>query len=367
MSEAGGSRLNLMANASELHYKGYSFDVHPYYEDDDAEWWGADVFQEVEGSPLYHPGDPKDVPRPEDGHTTKGSAVRAAKERVNLALARGSNPRACALPGALSTKARDRLPDKAFGLPKERKYPMYRMSAGEMIPSGSHASNAKARAQAQFDDGKLSAANLKQIDRKADKVLAACGTKGKKRKKNPQGEDLDAYMDNEVGRVGYSTPGERGGMEIVYRHGTTLAEALKGIPSGSNIYAVSFDYRKPWRGAWMWRTRKKNPDLEVYSVSELEDKDTLTSGHMHNLKVEGQIDGVPTRWWLSRMTREDGETHAVYVEQLTDGKWQDVYQYGEAVGYEERFGNPEESPTRRTANPGTGTESASGLVGRLKF
>jgi hypothetical protein len=57
---------------------------------------------------------------------------------------------------------RDKLPDKAFGLPDERKYPM---------PDKSHARNAKARASQQEEKGTITAAEEKQIDRKADKVL----------------------------------------------------------------------------------------------------------------------------------------------------------------------------------------------------
>jgi hypothetical protein len=53
-------------------------------------------------------------------------------------------------------------PAKDFGLPKERKYPM---------PDASHARNAKARASQMEHEGKLSAADKKKIDRKADKIL----------------------------------------------------------------------------------------------------------------------------------------------------------------------------------------------------
>ncbi len=95
--------------------------------------------------------------------------------------------KACALPGALSSRARDRLPDRAFGLPAERKYPMYTVSGGKLVPSGSHAANAKARAQAQYDKGNLTLAQLRKIDRKADKVLAECKATGGKRGDNPHG------------------------------------------------------------------------------------------------------------------------------------------------------------------------------------
>jgi hypothetical protein len=53
-------------------------------------------------------------------------------------------------------------PKQEFGLPKERKYPM---------PDASHARNAKARASQMEHQGKLSAADKKKIDGKADKVL----------------------------------------------------------------------------------------------------------------------------------------------------------------------------------------------------
>lgn len=62
----------------------------------------------------------------------------------------------------LTTKKRNAEPNKDFGLPEERKYPM---------PDASHARNAKARAAQMEDQGKLSAADKKKIDAKAEKVL----------------------------------------------------------------------------------------------------------------------------------------------------------------------------------------------------
>ena len=47
-------------------------------------------------------------------------------------------------------------------MPGERKYPM---------PDKSHAANAKARAQQQYDKGNLSKGTLNKIDAKANKVL----------------------------------------------------------------------------------------------------------------------------------------------------------------------------------------------------
>jgi hypothetical protein len=62
----------------------------------------------------------------------------------------------------LSEKKRDSLKSSQFGLPEERKYPM---------PDASHARNAKARASQQEEKGRISRAEEKKIDRKADKVL----------------------------------------------------------------------------------------------------------------------------------------------------------------------------------------------------
>lgn len=53
-------------------------------------------------------------------------------------------------------------PNKEFGLPAQRKYPM---------PDATHARNAKARASQMEHQGKLSGADKKKIDAKADKVL----------------------------------------------------------------------------------------------------------------------------------------------------------------------------------------------------
>lgn len=62
----------------------------------------------------------------------------------------------------LTEKKRDSLKSSQFGLPDERKYPM---------PDESHARNAKARAAQQEKKGKLSKADERKIDRKADKIL----------------------------------------------------------------------------------------------------------------------------------------------------------------------------------------------------
>ena len=62
----------------------------------------------------------------------------------------------------LTEKQRDKLPDSKYGLPEERKYPM---------PDKDHARNAKARASQQQNAGRITAAEERKIDRKADKIL----------------------------------------------------------------------------------------------------------------------------------------------------------------------------------------------------
>jgi hypothetical protein len=62
----------------------------------------------------------------------------------------------------LDTNKRDKIPDSKFGLPEKRAYP---------VEDKAHARNAKARASQQAKAGKLSKADEKKIDRKADKVL----------------------------------------------------------------------------------------------------------------------------------------------------------------------------------------------------
>ncbi|HEY7132105.1 MAG TPA: DUF6582 domain-containing protein [Candidatus Limnocylindrales bacterium] len=62
----------------------------------------------------------------------------------------------------LTEKQRDKLPDSKFGLPEEHKYPM---------PDKSHARNAKARASQAQNAGRITAAEEKKIDRKADRIL----------------------------------------------------------------------------------------------------------------------------------------------------------------------------------------------------
>jgi len=63
----------------------------------------------------------------------------------------------------LSTKTRKKLPDSKFAEPDKRKYP---------IEDRPHARNAKARASQAVKAGRMSKAEEKRIDKKADAVLA---------------------------------------------------------------------------------------------------------------------------------------------------------------------------------------------------
>jgi len=62
----------------------------------------------------------------------------------------------------LTTSKKKAEPKSDFGLPEERKYPM---------PDAAHARNAKARASQMEQVGKLSPADKKKIDSKAEKIL----------------------------------------------------------------------------------------------------------------------------------------------------------------------------------------------------
>lgn len=62
----------------------------------------------------------------------------------------------------LSTATRKSIPNREFGLPGSRKYPM---------PDKSHAANAKARATQQVKAGHLSASSAAKIRAKANRIL----------------------------------------------------------------------------------------------------------------------------------------------------------------------------------------------------
>ncbi|HLI65583.1 MAG TPA: DUF6582 domain-containing protein [Caulobacteraceae bacterium] len=62
----------------------------------------------------------------------------------------------------LKAKTRNKLPAKDFAEPKKRAYP---------VEDKAHARNAKARASQAANAGRMSKAEERKIDRKADKVL----------------------------------------------------------------------------------------------------------------------------------------------------------------------------------------------------
>lgn len=62
----------------------------------------------------------------------------------------------------LKAKTRNALPDSAFALPAQRKYP---------VEDESHAANAKARATQQVKAGRLSPASAAKIRQRANVVL----------------------------------------------------------------------------------------------------------------------------------------------------------------------------------------------------
>lgn len=86
----------------------------------------------------------------------------------------------------LTSKARNTLPPKEFGLPGKKAYPM---------PDKAHAANAKARATQMENAGKLSSASKAKIDTKADKILGESTAKGKGVQK--QGHTHDSWLRDE--------------------------------------------------------------------------------------------------------------------------------------------------------------------------
>lgn len=83
----------------------------------------------------------------------------------------------CGVPGGpLSEAEREKLPAEAFGLPRQRKYPM---------PDVSHARNAKARAAGAFKRRRITRAELEQINAKADRIIRTCATFRKRSGNNP--------------------------------------------------------------------------------------------------------------------------------------------------------------------------------------
>ena len=74
--------------------------------------------------------------------------------------------------GELTSKKREKLPTKDFGLPEKARTKQAKKQSGNYpMPDEAHARNAKARAAQQQKAGKLTKQERERIDRKADKVL----------------------------------------------------------------------------------------------------------------------------------------------------------------------------------------------------
>jgi hypothetical protein len=72
----------------------------------------------------------------------------------------------------LSSKKREQLPAKDFGLPEKARTKDQKKESGNYpMPDEAHARNAKARAAQQQKAGNLTKAERERIDRKADKIL----------------------------------------------------------------------------------------------------------------------------------------------------------------------------------------------------
>jgi hypothetical protein len=106
--------------------------------------------------------DATEAERSRHGVRKKGRKAKVAKDR-------------CARRGPISSSTRKELPSKAFALPDLRSYPLYKLGGdGKLVPSASHASNAKARAKQALNRRKITRATYNKIVRKANKVLAQC-------------------------------------------------------------------------------------------------------------------------------------------------------------------------------------------------
>jgi len=90
---------------------------------------------------------------------------------------------ACAPKGALSYRQRKALPAKAFALPSVRMFPLYKRVDGKLVPSKTHAVNAKARATQAKNRGDLSASSARTIHKRADAVIKECDTMAKTKRK----------------------------------------------------------------------------------------------------------------------------------------------------------------------------------------
>lgn len=86
----------------------------------------------------------------------------------------------------LTASERDALPPRAFVFPKERKYPLFALVGGKLVPSARRAKSAIGFANMLQKKGKLSKAKAGKVRAAAKRVLKKCDDTGKKgRKKKP--------------------------------------------------------------------------------------------------------------------------------------------------------------------------------------
>ena len=64
---------------------------------------------------------------------------------------------------------------------------------------------------------------------------------------------------------------------------------------------------------------------ERIPIDELAQMETEATGQAKNLK----LDTGKYRYWLSRCGVSDGATYAASIEELQDGRWVTIDQYGE--------------------------------------
>ena len=71
----------------------------------------------------------------------------------------------------LTAATRNRLPDSAFALPSQRKYPIKKLVNGKLVADPVHAANAKSRETQMAKRGKLSPESAARIRAKANRIL----------------------------------------------------------------------------------------------------------------------------------------------------------------------------------------------------
>ena len=81
----------------------------------------------------------------------------------------------------LSSAARKQMPKSEFGEPGKRAYPM---------PDASHAANAKSRASAAVNAGRMSKSTEVKIDAKADRVMGKKPQRGERTASNYRKRDV---------------------------------------------------------------------------------------------------------------------------------------------------------------------------------